>query len=243
MDRLGELVGRGQAEMLGHDSLERRVRPAPVLPARGRRERRVADVGASAPVAGDLPEGGEARVAAVGRDADAVDPGPADDGDAPAALGACPQDGEGVVVDDRALRPAARLDRLPQLLLLAREVDARHVQLGDLRLSRLRSRPVEEPIEDRERLLQAEVLRRALAAADERDQLPVAADAGKVGLRGAAVDGDHVRSAHTGASRCASSGSSSSPASSSWPISGCASSALRATARSPCSAARAASRS
>src|ERR671935_79045 len=68
-----------------------------------------------------------------GRDADAVDPGAADDGDAPAALGPGAQDGEGVVADARPLRPAAARDRGAQLLLLAREVDARHEELRDRR--------------------------------------------------------------------------------------------------------------
>jgi hypothetical protein len=126
-------------------------------------------------------------VPAVGRDSDAVDPGAAHDGHAPAALGSGPQDGEGVVVDEGALRPAARLDRLAQLLLVAREVDAGHVQLRDLG-GPFSTRFGVQLVEHLQRLGQAKVPGRALRAAHERPQRAVGIDQREVRLRGAAVD-------------------------------------------------------
>ena len=99
------------------------MRPATVLAPRGREQGGVADVGAAAPVAGDLPQRREARVPPIRRDADAVDPRAADDRHAPAALGARAQHREGVVVDEDPLGPGPRLESFAQLALLAREVD------------------------------------------------------------------------------------------------------------------------
>ena len=55
------------AEVRGHELLELRLRPAPVLAARRGQEPGQADVVAAAPVAGDLAERREPHVAAVGR--------------------------------------------------------------------------------------------------------------------------------------------------------------------------------
>src|SRR5437867_3665603 len=66
------------------------------------------DVVAAAPVAADLAEREEPDVLPAWRHADAVDAGPADDGDAPAALAAGAQQGERVVSDEDAVGPAER---------------------------------------------------------------------------------------------------------------------------------------
>ena len=85
VDRLGELHRRLEPEMLRNRALEGRLLAAPVLAPRRCERRGKADVVAAAPVAGRPAERREAGVAPVGRDADAVDPGAADDRDAPAA--------------------------------------------------------------------------------------------------------------------------------------------------------------
>src|ERR687888_1238787 len=207
VDRLRER-GRGlEAEVRGHRLLERRLRPAAVLAARGRGHRRQADVVAAAPVPGDRAERGEAGVPPVRRDADAVDPGPADDGDAPAALGSRAQDCEGVVADARPLRPTAARYRGAELLLLAREVDARHEQLRDrrdgavARAAGVAGRLVEQALEHVERAVEPEVVRRAERPADERKHLAVGADEREVGLRVAAVYGENQLVAHAVTSR------------------------------------------
>ena len=108
MDRLGQLERAGKAEVGRDGALEARPRAAPVLAPGRSRDRGHADVVAATPVACDLAERGEAGLAAVGRDTDAVDPGAADDGDAPAALGAGAEHGERVVADEVRSRPATR---------------------------------------------------------------------------------------------------------------------------------------
>ena len=77
--------------------------------------------------------------------------------------------------------------------------------------------------------------------AHEREQRAVVAQQREIGLRVAAVDGEDERAHRQRLARR--SRSSSSPAISSWPISGCASSALRAVDAVAVTAARAASRS
>ena len=185
-------------------------------------------------------------MAAVGADADAVDARAAHHRDAPAALGAGAQDGERVVADAQALGPAA-VDRGVQPLLLDRQVEPGQQQVAD------RGAPVAgEPragarvrvqlLEHRDRAVEPDVVGRADAAAHEREHLAVLAQQRQVGLRVAAVDGEHEPPAHRTGSP-ASSRSTSSPAISSWPISGWASSALRTSSGLPDSAARTASRS
>ncbi len=154
VDRLRQLERARKAEVGRDGVLEARPRAAPVLAPGRRRDRRHADVVAATPVARDLAERGEADLAAVGRDADAVDPGAADDGDAPAALGAGAEDGEGVVADGDTVGPAALADDRVQRILLGREVDAGHAQdadLGDRPVrdveARLLDRLVEQPLE------------------------------------------------------------------------------------------------
>src|SRR5690349_16446794 len=110
MDVLRQLRGRAQAEVARHRLLEGRARPATILAPRRGPDPGKPDVVTAAPVAGDRTERREARVAAVRRDAEAVDAGAADDRDAPAALRPRAQDGEGVVSDAHVLRqlPFAR---------------------------------------------------------------------------------------------------------------------------------------
>src|SRR5436190_98406 len=91
------------------------------------------DVVAAAPVAGDPAERGEASLPPVGGDADAVDPRAADNRDAPAAVGAGAQHGEGVVADRDALGEPPGGRGVPHRLLLGREVDPGEVELSDLR--------------------------------------------------------------------------------------------------------------
>jgi HD-GYP domain-containing protein (c-di-GMP phosphodiesterase class II) len=110
VDRLRELMGSREAEVLGNRALERGARTAPVLASRRSAERGQADVEASAPVTGDRAERRKAGVAPVGRDADAVDPGAAHDGHSPAAFRPRPEHGKSVVADAVPARPAAALD-------------------------------------------------------------------------------------------------------------------------------------
>src|SRR5439155_21497917 len=132
---------------------------------------------------------------------------------------------------------------------LGRKVDAGEEDRGDLRDRRgrvrqpcLRDRAGEEALEDAETAVDAEVVRRAERSADEREQRSVAADQGEVRLRVPTVDGED--DAHAACSALASSSrSTSSSASAYCAISGCASSALRASTTSPVVAACAASRS
>ena len=158
-----------------------------------------ADVVAAAPVAGDRAERGEARVPAVGRDADAVDPGAADDRDAPAALGPGAQDGEGVVADERPRSPSrARSTRLAQLVLLGREVDAGEQELRDLgdrsvaeSAAPARARLGEEAVEHVERSRRGRGGAASCAGrATSASTAPSARDEREVGLRVAAVDGE-----------------------------------------------------
>src|SRR5207244_1180654 len=101
--------------------------------------------------------------------------GAADDRDAPAALGARAQDGERVVADVRALRPAAARHGGAELLLLAREVDARHEELRDrrhgpvARAAGVTGSLVEEALEHVERAVEPEVVRRREWPAGERE--------------------------------------------------------------------------
>ena len=156
-----------------------------------------------------VAERGEAHVAAVGRDADAVDPGAADDRDSPAALGARPQDGERVVADAGRVGPAALLDSVLQLLLLGGEVDARHAGAARRRPTAGRSRP--SPASARassSRDLEHVERRRPTPRwcgelsgprTSERTRA-VGRDEREVGLRVAAVDGEDERRAHAGGS-------------------------------------------
>ena len=99
-----------------------------------------------------------------------------------------------------------------------------------------------EPAEQPHAAVEAEVVRRAVAAAHEREHRAVLAQQRQVGLGVAAVDGEDEAAAH-GTGSPASRRSTSSPAISSWPISGCASSAVRTSSALPDSAARTARRS
>ena len=205
MDRLGEL-GRGlDAEMRRHRVLERRPRAAPVLAPGCGADGGEADVVAAAPVTGDRAERREANLAAVAGDADAVDAGTADDCDAPAVR--CPgaQDREGVVAHDGACRPAPGRERSGDLLLLARVVHAREQERAH-RGGRVRHRDArtpagipEQPVEHPQAPVAAEVVRRALGAANEGEQLAVGAEEREVRLRVAAVDREDEGAAHAGA--------------------------------------------
>ena len=105
--------------------------PAPILAARSGRERGEADVVPAAPVAGGRTEGREAKLAPVGRDADAVDPGATDDRDTPTTLGAGAQKRQRVVSDDDLISPRPLFQRAPKIVLLGREVDPGKEHLGD----------------------------------------------------------------------------------------------------------------
>src|SRR5262245_45323061 len=124
MDRLGQVMGCREAEVLGYRVLEARLGASPVLASSGRDDTGETDVVASSPVAGDSAERREPRVTAVPRDADAVDARPADDGDAPAVVRPGPQDRERVVLDHGAPRPAPFRRRRRELFLVGPEVHA-----------------------------------------------------------------------------------------------------------------------
>ncbi len=83
VDRLRELLGRLESEVGGDRCLEAGRLPAAVGPARRGRQSGRTNVVTSAPVSGDQPEGRESGLAPVGRDADAIDTGTADDGHPP----------------------------------------------------------------------------------------------------------------------------------------------------------------
>ena len=229
--------GVAEPEVRRHGALERGPRPAAVLAARRRRQRGEPDVVAAAPVAGDRAERGEAHVAAVGADADAVDARAAHDRDAPAALGAGAQDRERVVADAQAsAQPRRRPRRAARSSSTGRSSPASSRWPTSARASpsspaRARASRV-QLLEQLERAVEPEVVRRAAAAADEREHRAVVAHQREVGLRVAAVDGEHEPPAHRTGSP-ASSRSTSSPAISSWPISGWASSALRTSSGLP----------
>ena len=111
-DRHGQRVG--QAEVApGTAGLEQGRPASPVLGPHRRRERREADVVPAAPVAGDRAQRREADDRTVPADPHRVDPRAADDGDAPAAVGAGSQQGEGVVQDDGRARPSRGRRRRP----------------------------------------------------------------------------------------------------------------------------------
>ena len=238
VDLLGERSRAVEPEVPRHGVLEARARPASVLAPGGYPERLEPDVVPAAPVAGDPAERREPNPAAVRRDADAVDARAADDRDAPAALGARAKDRECVVPDVHVVSPAALHERRTEGVLLRGEVDPGEEDLrrGERRRAvppRRAERLVEQLLEQHDRLLEAEVVRRGLRAADVREQGAVLADERDVGLRVAAVDREEDPVAHRDTpDTCAGSSrrrdSISSPVSASWPISGCASSAFRA---------------
>src|SRR6266545_1486407 len=258
VDRLREVARRRQAEVGRNSAFEARARTAPVLAPRRGRDGGQAQVVASAPVARDRTERGKAGVPAVGCDADAVDPGTARDRDAPAALRAGTQNREGVVPDVDARRPGALGHGLTQRLLFRRKVDACHQERGHLRhaavpcrKARVPKRALEQAVENGEATFDAEMMRGAERPAHEREDGAVRLDEREIRLRVAAVDGEDG-DAHRVVSawnwgRCSAPASRSLSTSSSesayWPIKGCVSSALRATAGSPLTAALAASRS
>ena len=88
------------------------------------------------------PSAGKRACAAVGRYPDAVDPGAADDRDAPAALGAGAEDGEGVVPDARCVAAQPRsVERMQRLLLLGRGSRRRRAATSPRSHDRQRPRP------------------------------------------------------------------------------------------------------
>ena len=193
-------LGVVEAEVSRNGSLEARPRPASVFAPRRGRDGGEAEVVAAAPVAGDRAERGEPRMPAVRGDADAVDPG--------AAVIATPQ--------PRSV-PARRTANvsLPTMERVAPSRAARRRRAqrppprgsrrrpaagGDVRdpavvvaEPRLARRVVEQPLEHGEAAFDAEVMGRAQRTANEREHRAVGADEREVGLRVAAVDGEHDR--------------------------------------------------
>ena len=175
--------------------------PRPSSAPRRGEQRRGADVVAAAPVAGDRAERRKAKLPAVRGDADAVDPGAADDGDAPPALRARTQQRDRVVPDDDVARDPALLESDAQALLLGREVHSRQEDLRNGRLgapvpARRTEGLVEEPLQEADRLGEAEVVGRGERAADVGEQRAVRLDEREVGLRVAAVHGQDGPVAH-----------------------------------------------
>ncbi len=172
---LRQLERRPQTEVRGHGALERRVRAAPVLAAGRGHHRRQADVVAAAPVAGDRAERGEAGLPAVRRQAEAVDAGAADDGDAPAAVGAGAEDGEGVVPDLDAAAPSRAPP--PRAFAVATSPGkstpaSSSSAIGDLARvgARLGERLLEQRLDPVERAVDAVLVRRAARPAHERER-------------------------------------------------------------------------
>src|SRR5512133_574038 len=175
-------------------------------------------------------------MAPVRADADAVHSGSARDRDAPTARASRPQDGEGVVPDVDVGGPAAWLCLGGISLLLVREVETgqandREVRRGaDLRRERI------DHVGAR---LHADVMRMAERAAGEAEHRSVLLDERRVGLRAPAVYGEDGLQWTASATSWPSRPSTSST----WPISGCASSAFRASTGSRLCAARTVRRS
>ena len=141
------------------------------------KERLEADVVPAAPVARDHSERGEADAPSVGRDPDAVDAGAAHDRDSPPALVAGAKDGERVVADLDVVCPAARRDRCVHRVLLRGEVDPREEELRHLKRARAVEtgggrRLVEQPLQERDRPVEPEVVRRGQRTARVRESAP-----------------------------------------------------------------------
>lgn len=192
----GHLEGTGEPEVLGHRGLEGGPRAAPVGGAGGRVQGRQADIGPAAPIAGDLAQGEEPRLAAIGITPQAVDAGPADHGDTPAAVGARTQERQRVVVDAEPVAPGRALEARPQGGELLGQVGAGEEDLGRVRERALTLREAgaverapEKRLEQLDRALETEIMRRASAAAHERHQVAVGADQGQVGLDPTPVHG------------------------------------------------------
>src|SRR5205823_3421682 len=150
---------------------------------------------------------------------------------------------EGVVADGDALGEAPCGRGCLHRLFLRGEVDAGEVEPSDLGYGAvavwktcLGDRLGKEVVENREAAVDAEVVRRALRPADERDDLAVCTDQRQIGLRVAAIDREDERLAHADTSRGSNRGrwarpsfrsfSTSSSTCGIWPISGWASRAL-----------------
>src|SRR5262249_6628894 len=203
---------------------------------------------------------GEGGVPAAGGAAATVAP-PAPDGPPPPAVsGAGAQPRGGSVAAGAPAREPPQARRGLHLHNLGGEVDSREEQLADLRdrAVAVRQAPLVERLSEQvadhaQRAFQAEVVRRAPPGAGHGQPPPVGVDEREVGLPVATVDREHERLAHPPGSRDANWGRCSRPASSSssvrrsacgaWPTSGCVSSALYTSSRSPATAACAASRS
>src|SRR5262249_8471315 len=153
------------------------------------------------------------------RHADAVDAGTAGDRDAPAAFGARPEHGEGVVLDDDARRPTAVPNRLLELGLLGGKVDTGHEERRGRSRAGIEAGGVEgltaELVEHLHRAVHLQMLRRAGAATEKREHLALRVDEREVRLRVAAVDCDCNGPRHATAS-LVSSASMSCSASASW---------------------------
>jgi hypothetical protein len=223
--------------VLGDESLEHAPRAPLVLATNGRADGRETHRARTVHrVAADRAERREAYVAAVRADADAVHPVPARDRDAPAACAPCPEHRKRVVADDGLGRPAAFLGFREVGVLLVREVEAgdeqdceigRSPDLGRERVDGIGARP------------DTDDLRVAERSSGKTEQGPVLANQRRVGLRASAVDReDGLQWTASATSR-----SSRPSTSSTWPISGCASNAFRASTGSRLSAARTVSRS
>src|SRR5439155_11172527 len=133
--------------------------------------------------------------------------------DAPTARASCPQDGEGVVPDDEFGGPAAPVRLGGVVLLLVREVETGQEEDREIgRSSDLRR----EGIDHVGARLDADVMRVAEWAAGEAEHRSVLPDESRVGLRAPAVDGeDGLQWTASATSR-----SSRTSTSSTWPISG-----------------------
>ncbi len=183
-----------------HERLEGGSGAAPVPCPDRRREGRETQGMPAAPVPGDGPERREAGLATVRREPEAVDPGPADDGDTPAGVRPGPEGGVRVVPDDGPPGDPASLVATGQPALLVGEVGAcraDHRQVGpracrgvepggpagagDQRAQRVAAR------------LQADALVRCRRAPDGGEKRAVAARQHQVGLRVADVRGDEER--------------------------------------------------
>ena len=267
MQGAGDRVGIAEPEVGRHARLEHRPR-APAVRAAGRGgERGQTDVSAPAPVPADRAERREADLAPVRRAPEAVDPGAAHHGHPPPAVGAGPQQGDGVVVEGEALAPAQGLDpgaHRGELLgeVGAREQDLRHRRDRALasREPRAVQRGLQQALEHRDAAVDPDVVGRAAASPDEGQQRAVGTEQSEVGLGAAPVDREHdalraagrrglgahapspvpVSAGRISVTSISSSRSSASPNSR---TSGLASSARRAVSRSQPAAAAAASRS
>src|SRR5439155_19823788 len=126
--------------------LEARSWASTVLAPSSGRDSGQADVVAAAPIPRDLAEGREPRLTPVGRNTEAVDPGPADDRHSPTTLGPGAQDGIRVVADRNPFRQPTVGHGSLNFFFRSRDVDSGEEKLSHVVLRPTPIRPICDPL-------------------------------------------------------------------------------------------------